>query len=195
MNAWQNIGKGLVKENPTFRLLLGFCPTIGVTTTAIDGLGMGVATLFVLVASNAVVALIKDIIPDKVRIPSFVVIIAAFVTIVDLLMSAYTPALHEKLGIFIPLIVVNCIILARAESFASKNRVLPSILDGLGMGIGFTLALVLLGAIREALGGGTVFGHRIYGGDGALLFVLAPGGFLVLGYLIALINILSRKKA
>ncbi len=185
--------KGFFDENPTFVMLLGLCPTLGTTTSAINGLGMGLATTFVLIMSNIVVSLVKNQIPDKVRIPSFIVIIASFVTIVELLMQAYVPDLYDVLGIFIPLIVVNCIILGRAEAFASKNNVFDSILDGLGMGLGFSMALTVLGAVREILGSGSIFNLSIYKGDGALVFVLAPGAFIVLGYLIALVNKLTKK--
>jgi len=194
MNEWKNFAKGFIKENPVFVLLLGMCPTLGTTTSAINGLGMGLATAFVLVMSNMVISLIKNLIPNKVRIPSFIVIIASFVTIVDLSMNAYLPALHEQLGLFIPLIVVNCIVLGRAEAFASKNSFISSIIDGLGMGLGFTFALFLLGAIREILGSGSFWGAKFIGeNDGMLVFVLAPGAFIVLGYLIAIIN--KFKKA
>ena len=154
MNNWQTFTKGFFKENPTFVLLLGMCPTLGVTTSAINGLGMGLATAFVLVLSNLAISLVANLIPDKIRIPGFIVIIAAFVTVVDMCMAAYLPSLHESLGLFIPLIVVNCIVLGRAESFASKNKALPSMLDGLCIGLGFTMALTILGAIREILGSG-----------------------------------------
>ena len=193
MNQLQNFTKGFIKENPVFILLLGMCPTLGVTTSAINGLGMGLATTFVLVMSNLVVSIVKDFIPDKVRIPSFIVIIATFVTIVELSMQAYAPALFDALGLFIPLIVVNCIVLGRAEAFASKNNVVSSIVDGLGMGLGFAFALTILGSVREFLGGGAIFGFKIIPGDLMLVFVLAPGAFIVLGYLIALIN--RFKKA
>jgi len=193
MNQIKNFTKGFIKENPVFILLLGLCPTLGVTTSAINGLGMGLATTFVLVMSNMVVSLVKDFIPDKVRIPSFIVIIASFVTIVELMMQAYTPALFDALGLFIPLIVVNCIVLGRAEAFASKNNVGSSIIDGLGMGLGFAFALTLLGGVREILGSGAIFGIKMIEGDLMLVFVLAPGAFIVLGYLIALIN--KFKKA
>lgn len=183
-----NFTKGFIKENPVFVLLLGMCPTLGVTTSAINGLGMGLATTFVLVMSNLVVAIIKNMIPDKVRIPAFIVVIASFVTIVELVMQAYLPALFDQLGLFIPLIVVNCIVLGRAEAFASKNSIGDSIIDGLGMGLGFSFALTLLGATREVLGSGAVFGLKFIQGDGMLVFVLAPGAFIALGYLIAMIN-------
>ncbi len=193
MNQVKNFTKGFIKENPVFVLLLGLCPTLGVTTSAINGLGMGLATTFVLVMSNLVVSLVKSVIPDKVRIPAFIVIIASFVTIVDLSMNAYVPALHAQLGLFIPLIVVNCVVLGRAEAFASKNNVVSSIIDGLGMGLGFAFALTLLGAVREVLGSLSFFGIPLAKGDGMLVFVLAPGGFLVLAYLIALSNKLKNK--
>lgn len=186
---------GLLKENPVFVLLLGMCPTLGTTTSAINGLGMGLATTFVLIMSNLVISLIKNQIPDKVRIPAFIVVIATFVTIVSLLMEAYVPALFESLGLFIPLIVVNCIVLGRAEAFASKNTIGDSALDGLGMGLGFSLALTVLGGVREILGSGSIFNIKFMEGDGMLVFVLAPGAFLVLGYLIVLVNIINRKKA
>ena len=186
--------RGLIKENAVFVMLLGLCPVLGVTTSAINGLGMGIATLFVLVLSNLVVSMAKSFIPNKVRIPAYIVIIASFVTIIQLLMQAYTSALYEALGIFIPLIVVNCLILGRAEAFASKNSVLDSLLDGLGMGLGFTLALTILGAIREILGSLSLFGYSFASGDGMLVFVLAPGGFLGLGYIIAVMNRLTKKK-
>ena len=172
------------------------CPTLGVTSSAINGLGMGLATAFVLVMSNMVVSLVKDLIPDKVRIPSFIVIIASFVTIVDLLMAGYAPELHEQLGLFIPLIVVNCIVLGRAEAFASRNGVFSSMIDGAGMGLGFAFALTILGSVREILGSGHVFGFNLHifpqGVDGMLVFVLAPGAFIVLGYLIALISKINK---
>lgn len=192
MNQMENFTKGFIKNNPVFALLLGMCPTLGVTTSAINGLGMGLATTFVLVAANVVISLIKSIIPDKVRIPAFIVVIASFVTIVDLVMAGFAPALHEQLGLFIPLIVVNCIVLGRAEAFASKNGVFSSLIDGLGMGFGFAFALTLLGGIREILGSGAIFGFKFAPGDGILVFVLAPGAFFALGYLIALINRLRK---
>ncbi len=194
MNNWTNFTKGFIKENPVFVLLLGMCPTLGTTTSAINGLGMGLATAFVLIMSNLVISIFKNLIPDKVRIPAFIVIIATFVTVVDLLLAGFLPALHEQLGLFIPLIVVNCIVLGRAEAFASKNSIFASIIDGLGMGMGFTFALVLLGATREILGSGAIFGYKFIGdNDGMLFFVLAPGAFLALGYIIAIIN--SIRKA
>ena len=190
MNRLRLLTKGIVKENPTFVLMLGMCPTLGTTTSAMNGLGMGVATLFVLTLSNMAISLIKNLIPDKIRIPSFIVVIAAFVTIVQLCMEAYTPGLYNTLGVFIPLIVVNCIILGRAEAFASKNNVLDSALDGLGIGLGFTLSLTVLGAVRELLGSGSIFGVKLpfVEGDGILLFVLAPGAFIALAYLMVISN-------
>lgn len=193
MNQWQNFSKGFFKENAVFVLFLGLCPTLGVTTSAINGLGMGLATTFVLFMSNLVVSLIKSFIPDKVRIPSYIVIIASFVTIVELVMQAYSPELFEQLGIFIPLIVVNCLVLGRAEAFASKNTLLTSIVDGLGMGLGFAFALFILGAVREILGSGAVLGWQFIQGDGILVFVLAPGAFIALGYLIYLMNQIKKK--
>jgi electron transport complex protein RnfE len=195
MNQIQNFTKGFIKENPVFVLLLGMCPTLGTTTSALNGLGMGLATAFVLVGSNFVVSLVKNFIPDKVRIPSFIVIIATFVTIVELTMQAYTPALYEQLGLFIPLIVVNCIVLGRAEAFASKNTVWSSVIDGLGMGLGFAFALTILGSVRELLGSGAIFGIHLIKGDGMLVFILAPGAFIALGYIIAIINRLNKKTA
>lgn len=189
MNQWSNFSKGFFKENPVFVLLLGLCPTLGVTSSAINGLGMGLATTFVLVMANIVVSLIKGVIPDQVRIPSFIVVIATFVTIVEMLMQAYVPVLFNALGLFIPLIVVNCIVLGRAEAFASKNTLFSSAIDGLGMGLGFSLALTMLGGVREFLGSGQLFGVAIFPGDyGMLVFVLAPGAFIGLGYMIALLN-------
>ena len=185
---------GILKENPTFVLVLGMCPTLATTTSAINGMSMGLATLFVLVCSNVVISLLKNLIPDKVRIPSFIVVIASFVTMVQLLMQAYLPTIYETLGWFIPLIVVNCIVLGRAEAFAAKNPVGLSALDGIGMGLGFTLALTILGAIREFLGTGAIFGLDIYPENyGALLFVLAPGAFICLGYLMAIMNKIQKK--
>jgi H+/Na+-translocating ferredoxin:NAD+ oxidoreductase subunit E len=188
MNQLQNFSKGFIKENPVLVLILGMCPTLATTSSAINGLGMGIATTFVLVGSNVVISLLSKLIPDKVRIPAFIVIIASFVTIVDLLMQAYVPDLYETLGIFIPLIVVNCIVLGRAEAFASKNTVFSSLIDGFGMGLGFSLALGILGAFREIVGSGAIFGYKFISGDGILVFILAPGAFIALGYLIALIN-------
>lgn len=184
---------GIIKENPVFVLLLGMCPTLGTTSSAINGFSMGLATLFVLVASNVVISLVKNLIPDKVRIPSFIVVIATFVTVVEMTMQAYLPALYDSLGLFIPLIVVNCIVLGRAEAFAAKNTVLSSMFDGLGMGLGFTFALTVLGATRELLGTGKIFSATVFSENyGMLLFVLAPGAFIVLGYLIAGFNLLRK---
>ena len=192
MNQLQNFTKGFIKENPVLVLLLGMCPTLGTTTTAINGLGMGLATTFVLVMSNLSISLVKNLIPDKVRIPAFIVIIASFVTIVELSMQAFVPALFDALGLFIPLIVVNCIVLGRAEAFASKNTVGSSVVDGMGMGLGFAFALTLLGSVREILGSGALFGFKFISGDGMLVFILAPGAFIALGYLIALMNRLKK---
>jgi len=188
MNQIQNFTKGFIRENPVLVLVLGMCPTLATTSSASNGLGMGIATTFVLVGSNVVVSLISNLVPEKVRIPAFVVVIASFVTIVELLMQAFVPGLYEKLGIFIPLIVVNCIVLGRAEAFASKNSVLSSLLDGLGMGLGFTMALGILGSLREILGSGAIFGYKLIPGDGILIFILSPGAFIALGYLIAILN-------
>jgi Na+-translocating ferredoxin:NAD+ oxidoreductase subunit E len=197
MNQWQNFTKGFIKDNPVFILLLGLCPALGVTTSAINGLGMGLATTFVLVGSNIVVSLIKDYIPDKVRIPSFIVIIASFVTVVQLTMEAYLPDLFDALGLFIPLIVVNCIVMGRAEAFASRKDIFSSLIDGLGMGLGFALALTMLGGLRELLGAYSLFGIKLLPGvdDGMLVFVLAPGAFIGMGYLIILFNYLKKKTA
>jgi electron transport complex protein RnfE len=192
MNQVKNFTKGFIRENPILVMLLGACPTLATTSSTLNGLGMGLATTFVLVGSNVVVSMISGFVPDKVRIPAFVVIIASFVTIVDLIMQAYVPGLYEKLGIFIPLIVVNCIVLGRAEAFACKNSVFSSLIDGLGMGLGFTMALGLLGAIREIIGSGAIFDYKFISGDGILVFVLAPGAFIALGYLIAIVNRFKR---
>ncbi len=188
---------GLLNENPTFRLVLGTCPTLAVTTSAINGIGMGLAATFVLVCSNVVVSLVRKLIPDKARIPSFIVIIATFVTIVQMMMQAFVPSLYEALGIFIPLIVVNCIILARAEAFASKNGPLQSAVDGLGMGLGFTCAITLIGIVRELIGNGSVFGINLLGAsyEPMLLFVLAPGGFITFGLLLGIINAITARRA
>ena len=193
--SWKNLTRGIVRENPTFVMLLGMCPTLGVTTSASNGLGMGLATLFVLMLSNLAISSVKSLIPDMVRIPCYIVIIASFVTVVDLLMSAYLPGLHAKLGIFIPLIVVNCIILGRAEAFASKNNLLQSLLDAVGMGLGFTLGLTSLGIVREILGSGSLFGWSFVGegADTVLLFIMPPGAFLALAGLIVVFNWLRRK--
>lgn len=185
---------GLIKENPVFVLVLGMCPTLGTTTSAINGMGMGFATAFVLICSNMVIAAVKSLIPDKVRIPAFIVIIATFVTIVQMTMEAYIPALYKSLGVYIPLIVVNCIILGRAEAFAAKNNVLRSMFDGIGIGLGFTMALTVIGAVREFLGSGTAFGFPIYPANyGSLLFVLAPGAFIALAYILLVFNRLAHK--
>lgn len=193
-NRLSLIVRGIIKENPTFVLVLGMCPTLGTTTSAINGLGMGVATMAVLILSNMFIAMIKNLIPDKVRIPAFIVVIASFVTVVDMLMQAFVPSLYASLGVFIPLIVVNCIILGRAEAFASKNGVIDSALDGVGIGLGFTLSLTTIGAVREILGSGSIFGLSLGIGDYMpLVFVLAPGGFLVLGFLMVLFNKYLKK--
>ena len=186
---------GIITENPTFRLVLGTCPTMAVTTSAINGLGMGAAATFVLIGSNVVISLLRNFIPDKIRIPAFIVVICTFVTMVQMLMQAFLPDLYASLGMFIPLIVVNCIILARAEAFASKNPVLPSAVDGLGMGLGFTVAITVMGAIRELLGAGTVFGLQVFGAsyEPMLLLVLPAGGFLVFGLMLAAVNIITGK--
>lgn len=193
MNQWQNFSKGFFKENAVFVMLLGMCPTLAVTSSAINGLGMGLATTFVLVMSNLVISLIKNLIPSKVRIPTFIVVIASFVTIVDLFMAGFAPALHEQLGIFIPLIVVNCLVLGRAEAFASRQGVGSAVIDGLGMGLGFAMALTILGAVRELLGNYSIFGWKFIDTDGILVFILPPGAFIALGFLIAFINRVVRK--
>lgn len=191
--ALKTLTNGILKENPTFGLVLGMCPTLATTTSAINGMSMGLATTFVLICSNTAISLLKNVIPDKVRIPAFIVVIATFVTIVQLLMQAYLPDIYEVLGLFIPLIVVNCIVLGRAEAFAAKNSVGLSALDGLGMGLGFTLSLSVIGCIRELLGTGKIFGLTIYPETyGMLIFVLAPGAFLVLAYLMALVHKLRK---
>ena len=186
--------KGFFKENPTFVLLLGMCPTLATTTSAINGLSMGLATLFVLVLSNIAISAIAPVVPDKVHIPVYIVVIATFVTILQFAMQAYTPAMYTTLGLFIPLIIVNCIVLGRAEAFASKNGILDSALDGFGIGLGFTLSLTILGIVREILGSGSVFGYRFITGDGILVFVMAPGAFLALGYLMVLFNKIAKKN-
>lgn len=189
MNYIKTITNGIIKENPTFVLLLGMCPTLATTTSATNGMSMGLATMFVLICSNFVISLIKNVVPDMVRIPVFVVVIAAFVSILQMLMEAYMPSTNKSLGIYIPLIVVNCIILGRAEAFACKNNPLASICDGIGMGLGFTLALTLLGSVRELIGAGTLFGVTLLPETcNVLLFVLPPGAFITLGYLIAIVN-------
>ncbi len=195
MNSIKYIWNGIVKENPTFVLLLGMCPTLGTTSSAINGMSMGLATTFVLILSNLIISLIKDYVPDAVRIPCYVVVIATLVTILQMLMQAYVPDIYATLGLFIPLIVVNCIILGRAEAFAAKHGQLDSVCDGIGIGIGFTLALTLLGGVREFLGTGGIFGFSLQGEDyGMLMFVLAPGAFIALGYLIALVNKIRGTK-
>lgn len=186
--------KGFLKENPTFVLLLGMCPTLTTTTSAINGLSMGLATLFVLVLSNIAISAIAPVVPDKVHIPVYIVVIAAFVTILQFAMQAYTPAMYATLGLFIPLIVVNCIVLGRAEAFANKNGIIDSALDGLGIGCGFTLSLTVLGIVREIIGSGSVFGFKLIPGDGILVFVMAPGAFLALGYLMVLFNKIAKKN-
>ncbi len=195
MNLAKEFWKGIASENPVFRLVLGMCPTLAVTTEAVNGIGMGLATTFVLVCSNAVVSLIRSAIPSKVRIPAYIVVIATFVTVVDLVMNAYAHDLHKALGVFIPLIVVNCIILGRAEAFASRHGVLASVADGLGMGVGFTLSLTLLGSVRELLGNGTWFGMPVLGSGypPLIVMILPPGAFIALGVLLAGMNYLARR--
>jgi len=197
MNQWQNFTKGILKENPVLVLVLGMCPTLATTSSAINGLGMGLAFTFVLALSNIIISAIRKIVPNIIRIPIFIVIIATFVTIVDMVMHAFVPDLYKALGIFIPLIVVNCIVLGRAEAFASKNDVLSSLVDGLGMGVGFTLILTLLGSIREILGAGSIFGYKFIApsADGILVFILAPGAFLTLAILMALNNLYKNRSS
>lgn len=195
MGKLQLITKGLIKENPTFVLLLGMCPTLATTTSAVNGMSMGLATMFVLILSNMVISAIAAYIPDKVRIPSYIVVIATFVTVLQFVMQAYVPDIYETLGLFIPLIVVNCIVLGRAEAFANKNSILDSALDGIGIGLGFTCSLTLLGIVREILGSGSVFGFKFIEGDGILAFVLAPGAFIALAYLIVIFRKVTSKKA
>ncbi len=192
--SYENLTRGIIRENPTFVMLLGMCPTLGVTTSALNGLGMGLATLFALLLSNSAISLLKNLIPSQVRIPAYIVVIAAIVTVLELLMAAYLPGLHAALGIYIPLIVVNCIILGRAEAFASKHNLWQSILDAVGMGIGFTMALTLLGIIREILGNGSIFGYAFAGDNISpmLLFIMPPGAFLALAGLIIIFNKLRR---
>ena len=193
MKNFKILLNGIINENPTFVLLLGMCPTLGTTSSAINGMGMGLATMFVLICSNVVISALKNLIPDMVRIPAYVVIIASFVTLLQMVMQAYVPGLYKTLGIFIPLIVVNCILLGRAEAFASKNKPVPSFFDGLGIGLGFTMALTLLGMVREFLGTGKVFDLPVVPENyGMLIFVLAPGAFIALGYLIAIVNKLRK---
>lgn len=195
MSLFKEFSKGIVRENPVLRLVLGTCPTLAVTTSAINGVGMGLAATVVLLGSNIVISLLRNVIPDKVRIPAYITIIAAFVTIVQMLTKAYLPSINDALGIFLPLIVVNCIILGRAEMFASKNKALPSALDALGMGVGFTAALLLMGGIRELLGAGTIFGMAVTAGhiEPMLVMTMAPGGFFVFGILVACANKLAVK--
>lgn len=195
MSLWANFTKGFLKENPVFILVLGTCPALAVTTSVSNGLGMGLSTTFVLAMSNLVISALKNFIPDKVRIPCFIVVIASFVTIVDLVMAGFFQAIHAQLGIFIPLIVVNCIVLGRAEAFAAKNGLLASFVDGLGMGLGFTLALTIISFFREALGAGAFLGHKFIRGDGILVFVLAPGAFFVFGYVIAIVNRINKMMS
>ncbi len=190
----ENFAKGLIDENPVFVLLLGLCPALGVTTSAINGLGMGLATMFVLLMSNLVISMVRSFIPQKVRIPSFIVVIASFVTVVDLVMAGFAPGLHEQLGLFIPLIVVNCIVLGRAEAYASKHALKSSIIDGLGMGVGFTFALTTLGGIREVLGSLSLFGFKFWEADGMILFILAPGAFIALGFIIGYFEWRKNRK-
>jgi len=196
MNQLNNFTKGFLRENPILVLLLGTCPTLAVTSSAVNGLGMGLATTFVLFMSNVFISMVKGFVPDKVRIPAFIVVIASFVTVVDLLMQAYTPGLSSQLGIFIPLIVVNCIVLGRAEAFAAKNNVYSSFIDGMGMGLGFTLALVIMGSIREMLGAGAIFGYKFIPetADGVLIFILAPGAFITLGFMIAILKKINKSS-
>ena len=184
---------GLIKNNPTFVLVLGMCPTLATTTSAMNGLEMGLATMFVLILSNIVISLIAPVVPDKVHIPVYIVVIATFVTLLQLLMQAFVPSVYQTLGLFIPLIVVNCVVLGRAEAFANKNGVLASALDGIGVGIGFTLSLTVIGIVREILGSGSIFGWKFTAGDGILAFVMAPGAFMVLGYLMVLFNKYLKK--
>ena len=184
---------GFVKNNPTFVLVLGMCPTLATTTSAMNGLEMGLATMFVLILSNIVISLIAPVVPDKVHIPVYIIVIATFVTLLQLLMQAFVPGVYQTLGLFIPLIVVNCIVLGRAEAFANKHGVLESALDGIGVGLGFTLSLTVIGIVREILGSGSVFGWKFIPGDGILAFVMAPGAFMVLGYLMVLFNKYLKK--
>lgn len=193
MSKFRLITNGIINNNPTFVLVLGMCPTLGTTTSAMNGLGMGIATMFVLTLSNVSISLVAKQVPDKVRIPVYIVLIAAFVTILQLLMQAYTPGLYATLGIFIPLIVVNCIVLGRAEAYASKNSVIDSTMDGIGVGLGFTLSLMVVGVVRELLGSASFFGIKLMDGDGMLVFVLAPGAFIVLGYIMVLFNKLKSR--
>lgn len=192
-NLMKVLFNGIIKENPIFVLLLGMCPTLGTTSSALNGMSMGLATMFVLICSNAAISALKNVIPDMVRIPCYIVVIATFVTVVQMAMEAYVPALYSSLGLYIPLIVVNCIVLGRAEAFAAKNTVISSAFDGLGIGLGFTLALTCLGIVREILGTGKLFGLTLMPENyGSLVFVLAPGGFIALGYLISIVNIIKK---
>mgnify|MGYP003562135809 FL=1 len=193
MANWNNLTKGFFRENPILVLLLGCCPTLATTTSAINGLSMGLATTFVLILSNMSISLLKNFIPNKVHIPCYIVVIASFVTVLQLLMQAYLPSIYETLGLFIPLIVVNCIVLGRAEAYASKNNVFDSAVDGISMGLGFAMALTILGSIREILGSGSIFGWKFIEGDAILVFVLAPGAFIAMGYLIAFMNRMLKK--
>ena len=193
MANWNNLTKGFFKENPVFVLLLGCCPTLATTTSAINGLSMGLATTFVLILSNMCISLLKNFIPNKVHIPCYIVVIASFVTVLQLLMQAYLPSIYETLGLFIPLIVVNCIVLGRAEAFACKNGIGASAIDGISMGLGYSMALTILGSIREILGSGSIFGWKFIEGDAILVFVLAPGAFIAMGYLIAIMNRILKK--
>lgn len=194
MSKLNLITKGFVKDNPTFMLLLGMCPTLATTTSAVNGMSMGLATTFVLILSNMAISAIARFIPDKVRIPSYIVVIATFVTLLQFVMQAYTPAIYDTLGLFIPLIVVNCIVLGRAEAFANKNGVVDSALDAIGVGLGFTVSLTVLGLVREALGSGSLFGWKFMQADGVLVFVLAPGAFLALAYLLVLFRKFIAKQ-
>lgn len=194
MANWNNLTKGFFRENPILVLLLGCCPTLATTTSAINGLSMGLATTFVLILSNMSISLLKNFIPNKVHIPCYIVVIASFVTVLQLLMQAYVPSIYETLGLFIPLIVVNCIVLGRAEAYASKNNVFDSAVDGISMGLGFAMALTMLGSIREILGSGSIFGWKFIQGDAILVFVLAPGAFIAMGYLIAFMNRMLKKS-
>ena len=194
MSKWSILTDGFVKNNPTFVLVLGMCPTLATTTSAMNGLEMGLVTLFVLVLSNIVISLLAPVVPDKVHIPVYIVVIATFVTVLQFIMQAYTPDAYKTLGLFIPLIVVNCIVLGRAEAFANKHGVLESLLDGVGVGLGFTVSLTVIGIVREILGSGSVFGWKFIPGDGILAFVMAPGAFLVLGYLMVLFNKYLKKS-
>lgn len=196
MNLFKVFKNGVIDENPTFRLVLGTCPTLAITTSAINGIGMGLSTTAVLIGSNMVISMLRKFIPAKVRIPAYVTVIAGFVTIVQMLLKAYVPTLDKALGIYIPLIVVNCIILARAESFASKKPVMDSVMDGLGMGVGFTMALTLIGSVREILGNGSIFGLGLFGdaASPALAIILPPGGFLIFGLIIGLVNLITSRQ-